>query len=49
MPIFRLGLSGEMGGPGVYDIMEVLGKEKTLERLTDFTTFCEREAKNIDA
>ncbi|MCH2021764.1 MAG: glutamate--tRNA ligase [Saprospiraceae bacterium] len=41
LPIFRLGLSGEMGGPGIYEIMEVLGRSITLKRLKDFINFCE--------
>lgn len=43
LPILRLGLSGEMGGPEIYAIMEVLGKEETLERLTAFIEFCEQQ------
>lgn len=40
LPIFRLGLSGEMNGPGVYEMMEVLGKNETLKRLNTFIAFC---------
>lgn len=40
LPIFRLGLSGEMGGPSVYEIMAVLGKDETLSRLSAFVAFC---------
>ena len=39
LPIFRLGLSGEMGGPSVYEIMAILGQEETLNRLSSFITF----------
>lgn len=42
LPVFRLALSGEMGGPDVYDIMDVLGQQKTVERLQDFVAFCSR-------
>lgn len=45
LPILRLGLSGEMGGPGVYEIMEVLGKEQTIKRLRDFVVFCDNSKK----
>lgn len=40
LPVFRLALSGEMGGPGVYDIMAVLGKEDTVARLQEFVHYC---------
>lgn len=33
MPPLRLALVGEMSGPHVFDIMEILGKSETLERL----------------
>ncbi len=33
MPILRLALAGTMQGPAVYEMMEVLGKERTIERL----------------
>lgn len=40
LPILRLGLAGTMKGPAVFEMMELLGKEKVLERmetaLTDF-------------
>lgn len=41
LPVFRLALSGEMGGPGVYDIMAVLGRDKTIERLQRFVEYCD--------
>lgn len=41
LPIFRLGLSGNMGGPSIYDIMAILGSEVVVERLGNFMTFCE--------
>ncbi len=34
MPPLRLALVGEMKGPHVFDIMEVIGKEETLNRLS---------------
>lgn len=43
LPIFRLGLSGEMGGPSVYEIMAILGQEETLSRLTAFVGFCKNK------
>ena len=42
LPVFRLGLSGTMSGPGVYDMMAVLGQEKTVSRLQEFLIFCEK-------
>lgn len=33
-PGLRLGLSGSLKGPAVFDIMEILGKEKTINRLS---------------
>lgn len=33
MPVLRLALAGTMQGPGVYEMMELLGKERTVERL----------------
>lgn len=47
LPIFRLGLSGTMSGPGVYDIMSVLGKKKTVARLQEFLTFCEEHHQGL--
>jgi glutamyl/glutaminyl-tRNA synthetase len=40
LPIFRLGLSGEMGGPSVYEIMAIFGQEESLKRLSTFIEFC---------
>jgi glutamyl-tRNA synthetase len=34
MPILRLALAGTMQGPGVYEMMELLGNERTIDRLT---------------
>jgi len=33
MPVLRLSLAGTMQGPGVYEMMELLGKELTIDRL----------------
>ena len=33
MPPLRLALVGELKGPHVFDIIEVIGKEETLSRL----------------
>lgn len=44
LPLFRLALAGTMKGPGVFEMMEVLGKEKSLARLetaiADFDRIC---------
>ena len=34
MPALRLALTGTMKGPSVYEMIELFGKEKTVERLT---------------
>lgn len=39
LPMFRLGLSGVMGGPDVYAIMAVLGAKETCQRLTAFVEY----------
>lgn len=36
MPLLRLALVGEMKGVHIFDIMEVIGKEQTLQRLKNF-------------
>lgn len=36
LPLLRIMLSGTKNGPTVYDIAAILGKEKTLERITYF-------------
>lgn len=40
LPVLRLGLAGTMKGPAVFEMMELLGKERVIERmetaLTDF-------------
>jgi glutamyl-tRNA synthetase len=33
LPILRLSMSGTMKGPGIFEVMELLGKQKVLERL----------------
>jgi len=33
MPIFRIALTGIMKGPSVFETIEILGKEKSVERL----------------
>ncbi|MCF8237733.1 MAG: glutamate--tRNA ligase [Saprospiraceae bacterium] len=44
LPLFRLALAGTMKGPGVFEMMEVLGKERSLARLKkamgDFDRIC---------
>ena len=48
LPFFRLALSGEMGGPGIYDIMEVLNKDETVGRLNEFLSFCINELAKLN-
>jgi glutamyl-tRNA synthetase len=33
MPILRLTLAGTMQGPGVFEMMELLGNDRTVDRL----------------
>lgn len=44
LPLFRLALAGTMKGPGVFEMMDVLGKERSLARLekamADFDRIC---------
>ncbi len=37
MPPLRLAIVGDMKGPHIYDIMQVIGKEETLERIQNAT------------
>jgi glutamyl-tRNA synthetase len=41
LPVLRLALSGTMKGPGVFEMMEVLGKEEVELRLKQFFEFCD--------
>jgi glutamyl-tRNA synthetase len=41
LPVLRLALSGTMKGPGVFEMMELLGKEEISSRLTIFFNFCD--------
>ena len=45
LPLFRLALAGTMKGPGVFEMIEVLGKDRSLARLekamVDFDRICE--------
>ena len=38
MPPLRLALVGEMKGPHIFDIMEILGKGETVNRISHFIT-----------
>ncbi|MCR9285863.1 MAG: glutamate--tRNA ligase [Bacteroidetes bacterium] len=47
LPILRLAMSGTMKGPGIFEVMELLGKEKVLERLkTGYAYFNELKARS---
>jgi glutamyl-tRNA synthetase len=39
MPAFRLALVGEGKGPHVFDIIEIIGKEETINRLYKFLNY----------
>jgi glutamyl-tRNA synthetase len=40
LPVLRLALSGTMKGPGVFEMMELLGKEYVKVRMLNFFDFC---------
>ncbi|MEJ2355282.1 MAG: hypothetical protein P8Y62_05230, partial [candidate division WOR-3 bacterium] len=42
----RLGVSGMTFGPGLFELLEVLGKEKVIKRLKKFIDYIERTQKN---
>jgi glutamyl-tRNA synthetase len=42
----RLGVSGMTFGPGLFELLEVLGKEKVIRRLKKFIDYIERTQKN---
>lgn len=47
MTMLRLGLTGTMKGPGIYELMELIGQAESVQRLrTAFTTFSEMTASN---
>jgi glutamyl-tRNA synthetase len=46
LPVLRLALSGTMKGPGVFEMMEVLGKEEVELRLKQFFEFCDSSLVN---
>jgi len=41
----RLAITGRMGGPGLFDIMNLLGREKTVERLKRAAIYIDKELK----
>jgi glutamyl-tRNA synthetase len=41
LPVLRLALSGTMKGPGVFEMMELLGREEISLRLSTFFKFCD--------
>lgn len=47
LPVLRLAVSGTMKGPGVFEMMELLGKAEIKSRLSAFFNFCDAvNAKN---
>ncbi len=46
-PIFRLALAGTMKGPGVFEVMEVMGKEKVLNHFEAAFDYFEELHKSI--
>jgi nondiscriminating glutamyl-tRNA synthetase len=40
----RLAISGKTGGPGLFELMQVMGKQNTIDRLQRFVTELKREA-----
>lgn len=43
----RLALTGKTGGPAIFDIIEILGKEKTSERLEKAVHYIEKELDSL--
>lgn len=43
MPALRFAISGTMGGPALYEMMEVIGRAKSLDRIKAFVEFCNAE------
>ncbi len=43
----RLALTGKTGGPAIFDIIEILGKEKTIERLEKAVHYIENELESL--
>jgi glutamyl-tRNA synthetase len=43
-PVIRVALCGSTAAPGVHEVMEVLGKERTLERMRQAGEFLKRQA-----
>ncbi len=41
----RVALTGRTNSPGIFEVIEVLGREKTLKRLTDAVAFIEEKVK----
>ena len=41
LPVLRLAVSGTMKGPGVFEMMELLGREEISSRLSIFFIFCD--------
>ncbi|MDZ4131862.1 MAG: glutamate--tRNA ligase, partial [Dethiobacteria bacterium] len=41
----RLALTGRMGGPGLFEIMELLGRDKTVARLERAALFIDEMLK----
>jgi glutamyl-tRNA synthetase len=46
LPVLRLALSGTMKGPGVFEMMELLGKEEVSDGLSAFFEFCDNFVSN---
>jgi hypothetical protein len=46
LPLLRLALSGTMKGPGVFEMMELIGKEYVSSSLVSFFEFCDNFIKN---
>jgi len=45
----RVALTGKTVSPGIFEVMEVLGKEKTLTRLREVMKYLEEKARAAEA
>jgi len=47
LPLIRIGLSGEAKGPDLFDIMEILGREIVVERMTESIRIFDQVVKGV--
>ena len=47
LPLIRIGLSGEAKGPDLFDIMEILGRDIVVERMTESIRIFDQVVKGV--